>query len=152
MHTHYRSYSSSNQRGRLVSDEFLQISLVFIHLMFVVGLCYNVVYGCCLVNSRTLEKRLQRALADCENEAEHRRKKEAAVLDLEKQLAIVKLERKESSKLLEATEETKSEVSGVVCHIHTCTQMHTQNIYMAHIHIHIQCTRTHTHVACCQGS
>ena len=70
-----------------------------------------------LLSSRTLEKRLQRALADCEMEAERRSNKEAAVLDLEKQLAIVKLEQKDSSKLLEDTEDAKSEV----CRSFTCS-------------------------------
>ena len=59
-----------------------------------------------------MEKRLTRLVSDCENEVEQRRSRESRILELEKELAIMRLEQKETVRKFEGQEEEKRNVSG----------------------------------------
>ena len=59
---------------------------------------------------RALEKRLGRLQNDMENEIEHRRLKEEKALELEKQLAFIRLEIREATAKCETTEKEKRQV------------------------------------------
>ena len=58
-----------------------------------------------------MEKRLTRLVSDCESEVEQRRARESRILELEKELAIMRLEQKETTRKLEGQEEEKKNVS-----------------------------------------
>ena len=60
---------------------------------------------------RAMEKRLTRLVSDCESEVEQRRARESRILELEKELAIMRLEQKETTRKLEGQEEEKKNVS-----------------------------------------
>ena len=59
---------------------------------------------------RALEKRFSRLQSDMDNEIEHRRVKEEKALELEKQLAFIRLEIREATAKSETTEKEKRQV------------------------------------------
>ncbi len=59
---------------------------------------------------RALEKRLSQLVSECEAEADQRKVRDSKVLELEKELTMVKIERKEVGRKLEEAEETNRTV------------------------------------------
>ena len=63
---------------------------------------------------RAMEKRVSRLVSECEGEAEQKRARESRILDLEKELTILRHEQKEVGRKLGAQQEEKMNVSGGV--------------------------------------
>jgi len=59
-----------------------------------------------------MEKRVSRLVSECESEAEQKRARESRILDLEKELAILRHDQNEVGRKLEAQEKEKKNVSG----------------------------------------
>lgn len=62
--------------------------------------------------SRAMEKRVSRLVSECESEAEQKRARESRILDLEKELTILRHDQNEVGRKLEAQEKEKKNVSG----------------------------------------
>ena len=57
-----------------------------------------------------MEKRYQRLTADHDKESKHRRKGEERIMELEKQMAILRVEQNDSSRKFEEMHENKTRV------------------------------------------
>ena len=61
---------------------------------------------------RAMEKRVSRLVSECESEAEQKRARESRILDLEKELTILRHDQNEVGRKLDAQEKEKKNVSG----------------------------------------